>query len=173
LIFFLPQKRGKGTGLGLSSVYGTIHSHDGYISVDSQPGRGSTFHIYLPVSHRQTAHILPPDNSIITDSETTLIIDDETDILEIGKEMLEVLGYKIHSAQNGKKAIELYTQNKDMIHLVILDMGIPEMNGEQVYDGLVEINPDIKVLVSSGYSQSGPAEKILKKRMQWIYPETV
>jgi signal transduction histidine kinase/ActR/RegA family two-component response regulator len=161
--FFTTKKRGKGTGLGLSSVYGIIKSHDGYISVDSQPGSGSTFHIYLPVLHRQTAHILKPDNSIITGSETILIIDDEPDILEIGKEMLEVLGYKVHSAQNGKKAIELYTQNKDMIHLVILDMVMPEMNGEQVYDALLEINPDIKVLISSGYSQSGPAEKILKK----------
>jgi len=77
--------------------------------------------------------------------------------------MLEVLGYTVLSAQNGKKAIELYTRNKDLIHLVILDMVMPEMNGELVYDGLVEINPDIKVLISSGYSQSGPAEKILKK----------
>jgi signal transduction histidine kinase/CheY-like chemotaxis protein len=161
--FFTTKKRGKGTGLGLSSVYGIIKSHDGYISVDSQPGRGSTFHIYLPVSHRQTAHILTPDNSIITGSETILIIDDEPDILEIGKEMLEVLGYQVHSAQNGKKALELYTQHKNMIHLVILDMIMPEMNGEQVYDGLLEINPDIRVLISSGYSQSGPAEKILKK----------
>jgi len=161
--FFTTKKRGKGTGLGLSSVYGIIKSHDGYISIDSQPGRGSTFHIYLPVSHKQTAHFLPPDNSIITGSETILIIDDEPDILEIGKEMLEVLGYQVHHALNGNKAIELYAQHKDRIHLVILDMVMPGMSGEQIYDGLVEINPDIKVLVSSGYSKSGPAEKILQK----------
>jgi signal transduction histidine kinase/CheY-like chemotaxis protein len=161
--FFTTKKRGKGTGLGLSSVYGIVKSHDGYINADSQPGRGSTFHIYLPVSHKQTAQILQPDNSIITGSETILIIDDEPDILEIGKEMLEVLGYQVHSARNGSEAIDLYTKHKDRIHLVILDMVMPVMSGEQVYDSLIEINPDIRVLVSSGYSQSGPAEKILQK----------
>ncbi|MBC2715783.1 MAG: response regulator [Desulfobacteraceae bacterium] len=161
--FFTTKKRGKGTGLGLSSVYGIIKSHDGHISVDRQPDRGSTFHIYFPVSHKQTTVIHPPDDSIATGTETILIIDDEPDILEIGKEMLEALGYQVHSAQNGNNAIEFYSTYKDRIHLVILDMVMPGMSGKQVYDRLVKINPNIKVLISSGYSQNGPAERILKK----------
>jgi len=161
--FFTTKKRGKGTGLGLSSVYGIIKSHHGHISIDSQPGHGTTFNLYLPVSHKQTAGILQPDDSVVTGSETILIIDDEPDILEIGKEMLEVLGYQVHSILDGEGAIEFFTRHKDAIHLVILDMVMPGMNGEQVYDSLVEINPDIKVLISSGYSQSGPAERILTK----------
>jgi len=161
--FYTTKKKEKGTGLGLSSVYGIIKSHDGHIRVDSQPGKGSTFHIYLPVSHKQTPVIHPPDESIATGSETILIIDDEPDILEIGKEMLEALGYQVHSAQNGNKAIEYYSRYNGMIHLIILDMIMPGMNGEQVYERLVEINPDVKVLLSSGYSQNGLTEKTLKK----------
>ena len=164
MTLFIPQKkRGKGTGLGLSSVYGIIKSHDGYISVDSHPDRGSTFHIYLPVSHKQTTVIHPPDESIATGTETILIVNDEPDILEIGKKMLEALGYQVHSVQTGKRAIEFYSRYKDMIHLIILDMIMPGMNGEQVYDRLVEINPDVKGLLSNGYSQIGPTEKTLKK----------
>ena len=149
--------------MGLALVHGIIKSHNGHISVDSQPGHGTTFNLYLPVSHKQAADILQPDDSVVTGSETILLIDDEPDILEIGKEMLEVLGYEVYSVPDGKKAIEFYKQHKDMVHLVLLDMVMPGMNGEQVYDNLVKINPDIKVLVSSGYSQNGPAARILKK----------
>ena len=161
--FYTTKKKGEETGLGLSSVYGIIKSHDGHISVDSRPDKGSTFHIYLPVSHKQTPLIHPPDESIATGSETILIIDDEPNILEIGKEMLEALGYQVHCAQNGQEAINFYTSYKDKINLILLDMIMPGMSGEQVYERLVEINPDVKVLLSSGYSQSDPTERILEK----------
>ena len=160
---FTAKKRGKGTGLGLSSVYGIIKNHDGHIRVDSQPGNGSTFHIYLPASPQLTENKLPADDAIVSGMETILMIDDEPDLLDIGKEMLEALGYQVHCAKNGKEAIQFYTHHKDEINLILLDMIMPEMNGEAVYDRLIEINPDVKVLLSSGYSQTGPTEKILQK----------
>ena len=161
--FFSTKKRGKGTGLGLSSVYGIIESHNGHISVDSQPGHGSTFHLYLPTSYKQTAPFQPADDSIVTGTETILIVDDEPNILGIAKEMLEALGYQVYSARSGFQAIEMYTVHQDWIDLILLDMVMPEMNGETVYDRLTAINPDVKVLLSSGYSQTGQAEKILRK----------
>jgi two-component system cell cycle sensor histidine kinase/response regulator CckA len=161
--FFTTKKRGKGTGLGLSSVYGTIESHNGHINVKSRVGRGTVFHIYLPIAHRPTSHLTPPDDDIVTGTETILIIDDEPDILAIGQEILEAIGYRVYSAPGASRAIEIYSTYRDRIDLIILDMIMPEMNGEQVYDRLAKINPDVKVLLSSGYSQAGQAERILKK----------
>ncbi|MCD6586653.1 MAG: response regulator [Desulfobacteraceae bacterium] len=161
--FFTTKKKEKGTGLGLSSVYGIIKNHDGHIRVDSQPDNGSTFHIYLPASPQLTKNKLPADDAIVSGMETILMIDDEPDLLDIGRAMLEALGYHVHCARNGKEAIQFYTHYKNKIDLILLDMIMPGMNGEEVYDRLVEINPDVKVLLSSGYSQTGPIEKILQR----------
>ncbi len=166
--FFTTKKRGEGTGLGLSSVYGIIESHNGHISAHSRVGHGSTFHIYLPAASEQAPGIpvpavSPSDDAIAAGTETILIIDDEPDILEIGREILEAIGYLVYAAPSGSRAIEIYAACRDTIDLIILDMVMPEMNGEQVYDRLTKINPDVKVLLSSGYSQQGQVEKILSK----------
>lgn len=161
--FFSTKKRGKGTGLGLSSVYGIIESHRGHISVDSRPGHGSTFYLYLPISHKKAPPAPPTDESIATGNESILIVDDEPEILEIGREILEAIGYSVYSASSGSQALEIYETCCDRIDLVILDMVMPGMSGEQVFDHLKRINPDVRVLISSGYSQRGPVERVLKK----------
>ncbi|MDO9264063.1 MAG: response regulator [Desulfosalsimonadaceae bacterium] len=161
--FFTTKKRGQGTGLGLSSVYGIIQRHGGHITVDSQPGIGSVFSIYLPASQKQAVVQQPAKDIIVSGTETILIVDDEPDILEIGKEMLEALGYKVYAARNGDEAITLFSTLTGRIHMVILDMVMPGKSGGEVYDRLQEVNPDVRVLISSGYSQNSRVEALLKK----------
>jgi len=164
--FFTTKKMGTGTGLGLASVYGIIKNHGGFINVYSEEGRGSTFNIYLPATGSegmaQRAEHKGKDK-IIRGKETVLFVDDEDMIIEVVGEMLEQLGYKVLIATSGKEAIETYEKNKEQIDMVILDMVMPDMNGGDTYDKLKEINPDIKVLLASGYSLDGAATEILDR----------
>jgi signal transduction histidine kinase/ActR/RegA family two-component response regulator len=162
--FFTTKKKGKGTGLGLPSVYGIVQRHGGHIDVESRPGKGSRFHLYLPLSQKPAVAASQDEDAIQTGTETVLIIDDEPDILAIGREMLEVLGYVVHAAGSGEEALRLYAQHKERIDLVILDMIMPEMNGEMVYRRLSEINPLVRVLIASGYSPVGPARNLLTQK---------
>jgi len=163
--FFTTKGLGKGTGLGLASVYGIIKAHGGYIEVDSKKGRGTIFSIYLPGSESKrevTEEKVFPER-ILKGKETLLLVDDEAVILNVGQEMLKTLGYRVLSARSGEEAIEVYEENQDKIALVILDMIMPDMGGGETYDRMKEINPDIKVLLSSGYSIEGQASEILKR----------
>jgi len=165
--FFTSKKMGsvKGTGLGLASAYGIIKNHGGIIDVYSEKGAGSTFNIYLPASEAvigdQEAEIR--EEKIPTGHETVLFVDDEEMIIDVSKEMLKTLGYEVLTARNGREAIEVYKENRDRIDIVIMDMIMPEMGGGEAYDRLKEINPDIKVLLSSGYSINGQAKEILER----------
>jgi CheY-like chemotaxis protein len=162
--FFTTKGMGRGTGLGLASVYGIVKAHGGYIDVDSEKGKGTTFTIYLPASSEKEVikeEQLP--EKILKGKETILLVDDEDIVLDVGKEMLDALGYSVLFAKSGKDAIELYKANKDKIHLVLLDMIMPGIGGGEAYDKMKEINPDIKVLLSSGYSIDGQATEILKR----------
>jgi CheY-like chemotaxis protein len=154
---------GRGTGLGLSSAYGIIKNHKGIINVYSQKGQGTTFSIYLPVTRKKPIEEIDLDKEILKGSETILLVDDEAIIIDVSKRMLEKLGYKIVIARSGREAIEIYKDNRTKIHIVILDMIMPGTGGSEAYDKLKEINPDIKVLLSSGYSISGKAQEILDR----------
>jgi PAS domain S-box-containing protein len=163
--FFTTKEMGRGTGLGLASVYGIIKHHGGFINVYSEKGEGSTFNIYLPAS---TAKIRDQEatiskKQILRGDETVLFVDDENMIIDVGKQLLKMMGYKILTAKNGKEAIDIYKKNMDKIDMVILDMIMPDIGGSEVYDRLKEINPEIKVLLSSGYSINGQATKILNR----------
>ena len=152
-----------GTGLGLASTYGIIKGHEGTINVYSEKGYGTTFNIYLPASDKEVTEEEEPSIDILEGTETVLLVDDEDMILDVGKEMATTLGYKVMLARSGKEAIELYTKNEDKIDMVVLDMIMPDMGGGEVYDRLKEINPNIKALLSSGYSLDGRADEILKR----------
>ncbi len=161
--FFTTKEMGRGTGLGLASAYGIIKNHGGYINVSSEKGEGTTFNIYLPVTKEKIVEEKKPSEKLLKGEEMVLLVDDEGMILEVGKEMLAKMGYEVLTAGSGKKALEIYRKKKDQIGIVILDMIMPEMGGGETYDKMKKINPDIKALLSSGYSINGQATEILKR----------
>lgn len=160
--FFTTKEKERGTGLGLASAYGIIKNHDGIITVQSEKGKGATFTIYLPASEKVVSDVKFLPDEQVPGEGTILLVDDEELILDVGKGILDKLGYRTLIADSGKEAIEIYRENQNVITLVILDMVMPEMNGRETYDRLKEINPQIKILLSSGYSIDGAARDILK-----------
>jgi two-component system, cell cycle sensor histidine kinase and response regulator CckA len=162
--FFTTKEMGRGTGLGLASVYGIIKGHGGYIDVESEKSVGTTFNIYLPAIKAEVSAYTEEKEERIESSrgsETIFLVDDEHMILKVAKQMIERFGYEVLTAKGGKEAIEVYETNRDRIDMIILDMIMPEMGGGETYDRLKEINPEIKVLLSSGYSIDGQAKEIL------------
>ena len=161
--FFTTKEMGRGTGLGLASVYGIIKSHDGYIDVESEIGHGTTFTIFLPASESGIEANVEADAKLIKGSGTLLIVDDEELVLDVGVNMLEKLGYTVLEAHNGTEGVEIFKANHEKIKMVILDIIMPDMGGGEVYDKIKAINPDIKVLLSSGYSVDGQAIELLER----------
>ncbi len=161
--FFTTKHMGMGTGLGLAAVYGIITGHGGYIDVESRKGHGSTFSIYLPASGEKVRKILRATDEITRVTGTVLLVDDEDMVLEVEKELLETLGYEVLTARDGKEAVEIYKKKWDNIDLVLMDMVMPNMGGGEAYDRMKEINPRVKVLLSSGYSIDREAKEILAR----------
>jgi CheY-like chemotaxis protein len=161
--FFTTKEMDRGTGLGLASVYGIIKNHGGFINVYSEKGHGSAFNIFLPASEEEVIEEKKSAGDTLRGTETVLFVDDEDMIIEIAEELFEGLGYKVLTARSGKEAIGIYEENKERIDIVLLDMIMPDMSGSDTYDKLKEINPDIKVLLVSGYSINGTATEIMDR----------
>ena len=161
--FFTTKEMGRGTGLGLASVYGIIKAHGGYIDVKSKKNTGTTFRVYLPATKRKVKKAAKTSDEFIKGKGTVLLVDDEEIIQDVCKDMLKTIGYKVFSAKDSKEAIEIYRKNQNDIDMVLLDMIMPNISGGEVYDHLKEINPDIKVLLSSGYSIDSEATEILNR----------
>jgi PAS domain S-box-containing protein len=159
--FFSTKERGHGTGLGLASVYGIIKNHGGFIRVESERGAGTSFVIYLPASSRAVEEETRQDHIIQKGQETILFIDDEEMIVDVGRRMLEGLGYKVLTALGGQAGLNIFELNANRIDLVILDMIMPGLNGKETFEALRRLNPAVKVLLSSGYSLNGPAGEIM------------
>ncbi len=161
--FFTTKDRGRGTGLGLSSAYGIIKNHGGFMKVASKIGRGSCFSIYLPASEvpaetEREDHLEP-----IRGVGTILVVDDEQFITEITKEWLDELGYQVIEAPSGTAAVEIYRENRRTIDLVILDVVMPGMDGGETFERLQAIDPDVRVLLTSGYGYNKRAEEIVRR----------
>jgi PAS domain S-box-containing protein len=150
--FFTTKEVGKGTGLGLSIVYGIVKQHNGYINVESEPGRGTTFHIYLPIVKMKEEKIKSETISAQGGSETILIGEDNASVRELAKEVLEQFGYSVIEARDGEDVISKFEQSKRNIDLVILDVVMPKKNGREVYEAIKRIKPEIKVFFMSGYT---------------------
>ncbi len=161
--FFTTKEHGQGTGLGLSSVYGIVKNHRGYITVYSEPGKGSTFKIYLPASDKLPEKEKRSTTPLLRGTETILIVDDEPMLTETGETMLKELGYHVLTANSGQAAIATYTQSHRKIDLVILDMIMPKMSGSTTFNQLKILDPNVKVLISSGYSINGQASELIKR----------
>lgn len=161
--FFTTKEKERGTGLGLASAYGIIKNHDGIINVYSEVGKGAVFNIFLPTSEKMPEQNKVAQKHIQAGKETILMVDDEKMILDVGREMLTSMGYQVITADNGVKALEIVNARKEEIDLVILDMIMPKLSGRETFDQLKAIAPEIKVILSSGYSIDGDASEIMDK----------
>ena len=161
--FFTTRDMGRGTGLGLASVYGIIKNHEGFINVYSELGEGTTFTVYLPASGQAVAKEKKAYDRLVEGHGTILLVDDEKMIIGVGKQIIKRLGYDVLTAGGGKEAIEIYKENRDKIDLVILDMIMPVMGGGETFEKLKEIDSNVRVLLSSGYSLTSEASEIIAK----------
>ena len=161
--FFTTKGLGGGSGLGLASAYGIITNHGGIINVYSEKGAGATFNIYLPVSEKTVIESHEPKMTIRTGNETVLFVDDEEGIVEIARLILEKLGYTVVEAHSGPEALEIYRRQQAKVDIVILDMIMPGMSGSETFTALRAIDPEVKILLSSGYSITGQAQSIMEQ----------
>ena len=161
--FFTTKEMGRGVGLGLASAYGIIKNHGGYIDVKSSKGTGTTFVIYLPASDKEEMESTRPVEQVWKGREAILMVDDEEPVLDISVKLLKTMGYTVFAARSGREALGIYQTEKDRIALVILDMIMPMMGGGDTYEKLKQINPNVKVLLASGYSIDGQASQILTR----------
>jgi len=159
--FFTTKEKGKGTGLGLSVVHGLVRSFEGDIFVDSELGKGATFNIYLPVIRGRFRLEESVERPVPTGTERILFIDDEPVIMEMGRQILESLGYNVVARNSSIEALELFKEKKDNFDLVITDMTMPHMTGEKLAENLMQIRPDIPVILCTGFSSMIDEQKAL------------
>ena len=163
--FYTTKEIGKGTGLGLASVYGVIKGHGGFVSVQSQPGQGTTFQIYLPAFDQQAVASPKTVESepIQGGHETVLIVDDEKSVRDFASQVLQRFGYTVVTAADGERAVEVFSRQNNRIDLVVLDIGMPGMGGHKCMLELLKINPDARIIIASGYAVDGPIQKTLEQ----------
>jgi len=158
--FFTTKPLGKGTGLGLSTVYGIVRQSDGYINLDSAPGGGTMFEIYLPRVEQAVASQEPEPVQLVDDvtpaassgTETVLLVEDEEAVRDLTREILEMHGYHVLSASNGHEAIHAYDRHDSRIDLLLTDVVMPVMGGRELARKLTERQNDLKILYASGYA---------------------
>ncbi len=160
--FFSTKRKGKGTGLGLATVYGIIKNHNGHIEAESMPDNGSTFIIYLPVTVKKVVKSKKKPKTI-KGKATILVVDDETYVRSLAENMLQKLGYKVLLAKNGADGVRVFKKNIDDVDLVLLDLIMPKMDGRTCKQKLKKIKPDVKIVISSGYSQDSKELGLLKE----------
>ena len=159
--FFTTKGAGKGTGLGLATAYGIVKQHNGFIQVESEPGQGSAFHIYLPVDETPASvepqALVSDESPVRGGSETILIADDHCGICEVAESVLTGKGYHVLLAHDGEEAIETYMAHQDRISLVILDVIMPRRGGLEAFAAIKALNPKVSVLFATAYSNETAA----------------
>ena len=171
--FFTTKQKVKGTGIGLATVKEIIEDYSGVVEVESQFDEGSTFTIFLPL-HQEVPAEIPELVEIEKEtrlSGTVLLIDDEEVIREIGMDMLQTLGLECLTAGNGDDGIQIFKERKDKIDAVILDVEMPGTPGDKVYETLLEIQPDVKILLASGYGKDYLEANVFKEKIEFFMPK--
>ncbi len=161
--FFTTKFMGKGAGLGLAAVYGVVKAHQGYIFVTSSLNAGARFDIYLPARLVSAVEEQPVEEGVVPGKETILIVDDEEIVMDVTRELVELMGYRVLTAASGREGVDLYRGMGKEIGLVILDMIMPGMGGSEVFDRIREMNPEARILLSTGFSLSDQAQEIMDK----------
>jgi two-component system, cell cycle sensor histidine kinase and response regulator CckA len=158
--FFTTKDVGDGTGLGLATVYGIVKQNDGYINVYSEPGKGTTFRIYLPECESEKAVTEARVSAEApTGAEIVLLVEDEEALLKLSKRQLESLGYTVLAAAGPNQALQLAEQYAGVIHLLMTDVVMPDMNGRDLWQRLSALRPEIKCLFMSGYTADAIAHR--------------
>ena len=152
--FFTTKEAGKGTGLGLAIVYGIVKQHGGFIDIESAPGAGTSFIIYLPLVQQETVQLQPPPAGEVSyaGSETILVVEDSQEVRQLTREVLQQSGYRVIEAVDGQDGLEKFLAHQDEIKLVIMDVVMPKMNGKEAFAAIAQTKPDLKVLFTSGYT---------------------
>jgi nitrogen-specific signal transduction histidine kinase/CheY-like chemotaxis protein len=150
--FFTTKGVGKGTGLGLSTVYGIVKQHGGHVAVYSEPGRGTTFKVYLPAIAEQASEVTTQADEIATGHGTILLVEDEDSVREVGKRFLEAAGYDVLEADSAESARKIFAEHQSDVVLLVTDVVMPGDSGRALYDGLRQERPSLKVLYVSGYA---------------------
>lgn len=151
--YFTTKEKGEGTGLGLAVVQGIVKSLNGAVTVDSEVGKGSAFHVYLPTIKRQLANEEEIPKPLPMGNEHILLVDDEQPLVDIGKQMLERLGYKVETRTSSIEALNLFKADPNRFDLVITDIVMPNMTGDKLADKMFEIRPGIPIVLCTGYSE--------------------
>jgi CheY-like chemotaxis protein len=152
--YFTTKDKGVGTGLGLAVVHGIVKKYGGAIKVESDPGKGTTFYIYLPEVTVMTPAMTEQTALFVGGSERILFVDDEKMLVDIGKQALERLGYEVVARTSSIEALEVFRARPDSFDLVITDQTMPNMAGDELAKELIRIRPDIPVIICTGYSQT-------------------
>jgi CheY-like chemotaxis protein len=163
--FYTTKEMGKGTGLGLASVYGFVKQSLGYVNVYSEPGHGSTFRVYLPLAEGDetvTLHV-PVKQNKVKGSGHVLLADDEPAIRETSFEMLRNLGYTVTCCKDGAEALSYFRENHKEVDLVVLDMIMPNVSGDECFHEMHKINSGVPVIISSGFSEGNEVQTLMQK----------
>ena len=158
--FFTTKEPGKGTGLGLATVYGIVKQHNGWITVESTPGTGAVFSVFLPMASEDIApdEESNGDEDLPCGTETILLVDDEEVVRYLGKELLEYLGYRVFLAEDGRQGLDLYMSQRGEIDLVLLDISMPQLSGYEVLNRIRAVDAHARVIISSGYAMDKTTE---------------
>ncbi len=159
--FFTTKEVGKGTGLGLSIVYGIVKQHNGFITVDSEPGKGAIFKVYFPLVRgpEGTQASYEPQTDDLHGAETILVVEDNPAVRALNRAVLETFGYRVIEALDGSDAVVKFCEHQDEIQLVVMDVVMPKMNGRQAYEEICRIRPNVKIVFMSGYAADIIMEK--------------